>query len=355
MIPVTHSIEDLPEEHPSVSLKRKLIGTLIRNLKDLQKTRIIQGNRMVAALRHLLPETEQESKASKKARIHELTDEEKKSLEEKRSSMIFDLVRADYDTYIGIKNKITSKSAFDKQAQHMKHIKSFEEMLIVAAYANIQALEDMVDKSLSDALDGHPLWEIVKKKSKFYAGIGPKTIGMLVAYVDIRKATYATNLFAYIGLDVVHEADGTVRGRGRYKEHLVERTMIGPDGKEITYKGISFNPTLKTMLVGVTSGSMIRLGAPSARNNNTPSHWYELYKNYKHRITCREQALAQAAEARGDEEFKPRRPAHIEKMARRYITKKVLAALHADWRKAEGLPVYPSYEEGILGLKHHED
>lgn len=350
MIPVHHNVADVTPEHPVVTKKKTAIANLIRTLQSMQRERIRQGNRLVATLRYLLPEEEQESKLSKKARIGELTPDEKQKLQEKVSSQIMELVREDYSKYISSKGKITGKATFDKYVAHMKYVKTFEEMLLVASYENALAAEELLNKNLGDALDGHPLWEIVKNDKEFYKGIGPKTIGILIAYLDIRKATYVTNLYKYIGLDVVVGEDGVARGRSRRKEHLVMRTTTDQDGNETSHMGLSFNPAVKTMLVGVTIGSIIRAGAPSSRNGNVPSHWYKVYTDYKHRITCREQATAAA-----DPDYVPRTPGHLENMTRRYVIKKVLEALHKAWREYEQLPVYFSYAEGILRLKHHTD
>ncbi|HXQ37160.1 MAG TPA: transposase, partial [Anaerolineales bacterium] len=143
-------------------------------------------------------------------------------------------------------------------------------------------------------------------------GIGPAMAGVIVSEIDIHKAEYPSSICAYAGLDVVavveyqkKRADGkvaTIRlnldqasasdeleqrgdgfyyqgkkclmttvGRSRREESLVDRTYVKKtyvneygekiEGEEGTRKSISFNPFLKTKLLGVAAGSMIKAGA----------------------------------------------------------------------------------------------
>jgi hypothetical protein len=54
-------------------------------------------------------------------------------------------------------------------------------------------------------------------------------------------------------LDVVGD-----KGRSRIKEHLVDQTYIDAEGNEQTKKGISFNPFMKTKLIGVLGSSFVK-------------------------------------------------------------------------------------------------
>ncbi len=119
-------------------------------------------------------------------------------------------------------------------------------------------------------------------------------------------------------------------GRSRRKEHLVDVKYTDKDGKEKIRKGITFNPFLKTKLVGVLGTCFLR---------SRGCQYRKCYDDYKHRLE--------------------NHPKHIEKskghrhnMAIRYMVKIFLIDLYSHWRKLEKLPVHPPYHEAKLGLKH---
>jgi hypothetical protein len=119
------------------------------------------------------------------------------------------------------------------------------------------------------------------------------------------------------------------KGRSRIKEHLVDSTYIDADGKEQTKKGISFNPFLKTKLIGVLGSSFVKTKGP----------YRDIYDNYKHRIT---HMPAHSEKSK----------AHLNNMAIRYTVKRFLTDLYVAWRKLEGLPVADEYSKGKLGINH---
>ena len=118
-------------------------------------------------------------------------------------------------------------------------------------------------------------------------------------------------------------------GRSRKKEHLVDQTYTDKDGKVQTKKGISFNPFLKTKLIGVLGSSFVK----------TNGEYRDIYDNYKNRIS---NMPAHAEKSKG----------HLNNMAIRYTVKRFLVDLHRHWRTIEGLPVPSEYSEGKLGMKH---
>ena len=147
---------------------------------------------------------------------------------------------------------------------------------------------------------------------------------VVISQFDIHKAEYPSSLHAYAGLDVVNG-----KGRSRQKEHLVDQTYLDAQGKEQTKKGISFNPFVKTKLVGVLGSSFIKSGGP----------YREVYDNYKHRL---QHMPAHAEKSKG----------HIHNMSVRYMVKRFLTDLYKVWRELEGLPVAPEYSEAKLGIVH---
>ena len=147
---------------------------------------------------------------------------------------------------------------------------------------------------------------------------------VIISGFDIHKAEYPSSLWAYAGLDVVGD-----KGRSRIKEHLVDQTYIDAEGNEQIKKGISFNPFMKTKLIGVLGSSFVK----------TNGVYREVYDNYKHRI----QHMPVHAE---------KTKAHINNMAIRYTVKRFLVDLYTVWRKLECLPVADEYSKAKLGINH---
>lgn len=200
-------------------------------------------------------------------------------------------------------------------------ISRYSELVLVAQYVNLVEAEETAFKQLKYALDEFPIWTEFLKDVK---GIGPTMGAVVIASFDIHKAQYPSSLHAYAGLDVVNG-----EGRSRKKEHLVDQTYIDADGKEQTKKGISFNPFVKTKLVGVLGSSFVK----------TKGVYRDIYDNYKHRIT---NMPAHAEKTK----------AHINNMAIRYTVKRFLVDLYVEWRKLEGLPVAEEYSKAKLGINH---
>jgi hypothetical protein len=220
----------------------------------------------------------------------------------------------------------------------------FLEWNMMAEYRKLILAEDSAKKDMENCLQKFRIWTEWLGNIK---GVGPTIGAVIVSTIDIHKADTPASIWAYAGLDVViinndTEQDG--RGRGRYKEHLVEYDYIAKDGSTKQKVGITFNPQLKTKLVGVLADIMIKQRTPKYR---------EEYDNYKARITEREVVLTQQAAERGDTDFKPRTPAHLHRMALRYMIKRFLVTLYYEWRTIEGLEVTEEYGVRKLGLVHH--
>lgn len=119
-------------------------------------------------------------------------------------------------------------------------------------------------------------------------------------------------------------------GRSRKAHHLVEREYTNKEGELAVKKSISFNPWLKTKLLGVLVPSFLRAGNEKYRL---------VYDNYKHRIEH-------------SDKYREDTKGHRHAMAIRYTAKIFLSDLYNAWRTLEGLPVAPTYHEGKLGHKH---
>lgn len=202
-------------------------------------------------------------------------------------------------------------------------IDTYTELCLIAEYVELDDQEKKHFRRLTSVLEDFPIYNEFLEQVK---GVGPAMAGVIISEIDISKARHPSSLWKYAGLDVA--SDG--RGRTRKAEHLVERDYINKEGEPAKRNGITFNPFLKTKLVGVLASSFLRA---------SPNKYRDVYDGYKNRLE--------------------QHPAHIEKskgqrhnMAMRYMIKMFLIDLYSKWRALEGLPVSVPYHEAKLGLRH---
>lgn len=135
----------------------------------------------------------------------------------------------------------------------------------------------------------------------------------VISYFDIDKARHPSCFWKYAGLDVV---DG--KGRNRSSAMLVDREYVNGSGEVTKAKGLSYNPFVKTKMLGVLATGFLR---------KPGCHYEQVYRDYRARIEQREDL--EGATARKH------------RMALRYCAKMSLRDMWAVWRKLEG------YEVGI--------
>jgi hypothetical protein len=204
-------------------------------------------------------------------------------------------------------------------------ISTYTELALVAQFIDLETSEKAHFKRLGKIVEQHPLWDVFLRQVK---GIGAAMAGVILSEIDITKARYASSLWKYSGLDVA----GDGRGRSRKQEHLTEYEYTDKEGEIKTRRGITFNPFLKTKLVGVLGSCLLRAG---------DSPYSRIYREYKHRLENHE---AHAEKTKG----------HRHNMAVRYMVKMFLKDLYVAWRELEGLPVHAPYQEAKLGHRHGE-
>lgn len=291
-------------------MQNQVIRASVRSLYDQQKLRIQNGNRIVAAFRVKLgiaPGAAEETTG----------DEEQDMLKELRSEFkrITD----------GVK-RVTKSITIDSPL-----ITSLAELQMIEAYERMLESESIHEKVIQNELISENIY-----KYWLYGvrGVGPLMAGVIVSEIDIAKCNSISALWAYAGLDVVVSKDETTgeqreEGRCRKVHHLVQKTYTNRAGETVETRGITFNPFLKTKLVGVLADVFIKLGGP----------YRDIYDGYKHRL---ENHPKHKAKTKG----------HRHNMAKRYMIKEFLADLWTHWRELEGLPVRSRYNEEKLGLVH---
>lgn len=128
----------------------------------------------------------------------------------------------------------------------------------------------------------------------------------------------------YVG-DVVVSQHGRKMGDTEMVEY------VDANGNRKLKRSITYNPFVKTKLMGVLTGCLIKAKDPV---------YSKIYYDYKARLD-------------NSPRYEGYTPAHKNMMAQRYMIKQFLRNLHTEWRHLEGLPIYEPYEVEKLGNKPH--
>ena len=283
------------------------IRVMVRGAYDIQKLRIQMGNRIVA---------------NWKAKLGQAPSATEETLDEAEKNLL-DNLRESYKKLADGVATLPRQSTFKGD----ELISTYTELVLIDQYIGLEKQEATQFSRLGNVLKDFPIY------NEFLVnvyGIGPAMAGVILSEINIHAAEYPSSLWKYAGLDVA----GDGQGRSRRKVHLVESTYIDADGVEQTKNGISFNPFLKTKLVGVLGSSFIKQSAAKCQ-------YRKIYDDYKHRL---ENSPAHADKSKG----------HRHNMAVRYAVKRFLADLYVAWRTLEGLPVANEYSVDKLGIVHHK-
>ena len=321
-------------------------------------------------------DTEDEDKAGS-------TPEERKLLKKSKSiaKTLFTMLNKEYALLTDKRKRIPSKDEFtamllDKTSplQGMLLIDSFSEFALATQYVELKKQEESGLRRLEGILEEFPVYTEFLKDIK---GCGNLMSAVIVSYLDPYKAPYVSSFWAFCGLDVVQGskdakgkwvAQGTSyagatwsEGRGRYEYHLVDRQYTDAAGREKTRRGTRYDPFVKTKLLGVLAGCLIK-----AKNEQ----YRKIYDDYKHRLENHERYGTQndkKVDEERNERFKqltpgwdksknPKfmitSPGRRNRMALRYMIKLLLRDLYVKWRALENLEVKPSYQEAKLGHAH---
>lgn len=294
------------------SIKKELIRTQVRGVYALQKLRIQMGNRLVGNIKTRDMGIEPSVKEDEK------TDEEDKKF--------LKILRTDYKKIMdGLKTLPTPKKFVATGL-----ISDYAFLALFDQYIQMEVTEDRQFRLLEHVLSTFPIYSTWLAK---VMGIGPALGGVIVSEIDIHRAKYPSSLWKYAGLDVVRQPEGQMVGRSRKTESLVKVTYIDAEGEEAERNSITFNPFLKTKLIGVMGSSFLRVGPEK-------SSYARIYYEYKHRLENRP-------------DLSEHSKGHIHNMSTRYMIKIFLRDLYVIWKGIEGLPIASEYSEGKLGIPPH--
>lgn len=220
--------------------------------------------------------------------------------------------------------------------------------------AELQMYEEHAFKDVVDHLNTIPFYVEVLSDKVTYRGLGATMAAVILSSFDIYREDTVSKMWSFAGLKplparrckqchtvVVEERDGSAvlgwtHGKGMYVENCALRRAALPE--EMTYlsgksqrpeagKKLPYNAWLRTKLIGVLAGCLIKSG----------SLWRKFYDDYKHRLQ---------SEKRGTSD------GHRDAMAKRYMVKMLLVDIHKKWRTHLGLPVRGTYQEEYLNHRH---
>ena len=332
--------------------ERDQLRTIVRGAYDVQKLRIQMGNRIVGNF---------------KAKLGQEPGEKEETIDEKGKDILANLRAA-------FKKLTDGVATFPRRASFKggEVISTYTELCLIAQYFELEKAETDHFKRLGSILKDYAIWNDFLDGVK---GVGPAMGGVIVSEFDIHKARYPSSLWAYAGLDV--GPDGM--GRSKKKEHLRKVEYKDRDGKPAVRDGITFNPFLKTKLVGVLASSFLKALSWSAVDAETweftpedhrrlkidkktgeeikqaitdESPYRKVYYDYKHRLESHAKWGAHRDEEKNDKGHKVTSKGRRHNMAMRYMIKMFLIDLYKAWRALENLPVSPPYHEAKLGHKH---
>jgi len=291
-------------EPPEILSPRAALRMLVRGHYDLQKLRIQIGNRIVGNFK------------AKLGVAPGVTEEE--ALDEEAKDILKQLRREYQRITDGL---VGRRQPHPAALQGNPLISSKTEFALIESYIYTLRAEESTNAAILGEVKTFPIatWMLSVR------GLGHLISAVLISEIEIDKARYVSSLWRYAGLDVA--SDG--QGRSRRRDHLVKVTFTDKYGDKRERDSITFNPFLKTKLIGVLAPCFMRAASP----------YGEIYHQYKNRL---EHHPVHKDKIKG----------HRHNMALRYMIKMFLKDLYVEWRQIEGLPVEPTYAEAKLGLVH---
>lgn len=310
------------------------IFQLVKMKYDLQKLRIATGNRLCASFNIQLgqqPSTPQQ----------DMPDESQKLLKK---------LTAEYDriTDAMIENKASVNKVIKELSEELDWVRSKLDYDLISEYVSLLEVEKRNIASMKKLVREHPLYDAFFNTEQC-KGIGEETAAACIALFDVYKARHAASFWKYAGLNPVKRVnkDGEVVIEGNSKKYTEEFEYTNPSTGEVKKKrGITYNPELKTILLGVTAGNIIKCCIRKEKDedgeftgNIIASGYAVQYMDYKNR---KKQQHPEWSDG------------HIHNVAKRWMIRNFVRDLWVAWRTVEGLPVTVPYEQEFLGKAPHK-
>jgi len=254
------------------------------------------------------------------------------------NSTIKALVQTMYDyqnNRIRTANRLSLRKDGTKQNKDEAIIEKTELPIINIVLGQSKNLEHRIFLEIQHELKNWPIYNDWIKDVK---GCGPATAAVLIATIDIHKATTVSKIWQYAGLNPSFVKGKKIRSEDGKRVLYETEELVR--GDRLTAGFVApYNSFLKSKLLGVLADCFIKSKSPYA----------EFYYNMKKRLANSEKPV----NGNSDKMWKDEKPIHREKAAKRYMIKMFLRDLYVAWRTLEGLEVRVPYEEQYLGIVHH--
>lgn len=338
----------------------KSLKAVVNSKYDLQKLRIMTGGRIFANFTARMGLEPQDSSKQDKdiAKLMNIVTDDFRLITEAMANTIFtdtlktnmsrkglnvDTILYHHPELLNSSSKAISTAL--TTAGHKGIITNETDFTMARTYIQLKNEEVILDKQIAKMIHDYPLWH------NFLAGVrgcGPVMAACILSRIDISKSPTVLSLWKFCGLDVA--PDG--RGRGKHIEHLVDRIYLDKDGVEKTKKSITYDPWLKSKLMGVQAG-LFMIQNPEYKR---------IYDDIRFRLESDvERASAMRIKMKnkspvlkkdGSPEMVPEFPlARINAMSQRYMIKMYLMDMWIHWRAMSGFPLKTPYSMEKLNLQ----
>lgn len=274
------------------------------------------------------------------------------------------MVRTMYD-YQDMRLRTASRLRLNKDdltvdIEHMDDAEISEKDYDTVEFVKIATskIEKRLAKDIEKILKKEPVYNEFFKKVR---GCGPLMSAACLSEFDVYKSETVSKMWQFAGLN-----SGEVRGKKIIK--ITKKTDMSQIIREyenqkgekcgITLTGelvrgdkktpgfvAPFNSWLRTKLIGVLAGGMIK-----AQNGDTGLNYaLDYYYPYKTRLEQSEKEVMHKGEMTP---WKDVSKGHRDNAAKRYMIKMFIKDLYVAWRTLEGLEVRAPYQEEYLGHKH---
>ncbi|NDQ58556.1 MAG: hypothetical protein GZ088_15930 [Acidipila sp.] len=253
------SVNEIPGEAVVHEDMRGILRAIVRGTYDLQKLRIQIGNRIVGNFRIKL------GQRPGKPASEELDADGKK---------IIETFKEDYKKMMdGLLGTISYK-----KFRASGVISSYAEFTLLEQYMALEKQEEVGFGRLGSILTGYPIF------TQFLSGVlgcGPRMSGVIISEFNPEDYYWTADKNGVIKNRVSPEAEGAKKhtlspssfwkyaglavmpdglGQSRLAEHLIDLKYYDAKNKVTERKSITFNPWLKTKLIGVLAPSFIKAG-----------------------------------------------------------------------------------------------
>lgn len=316
-------------------MDKYIIRDVLDALYDMQKLRIASGNRLYQIFKD---KSDADSTIKDEIEKEKQKETDSEEVLDAKANEILKTVNSEYKelTAYMVDNNKTIASAL-KKIETIK-ILTKTDYSMVKAYNLLLESEESYKKVLTDNIKDHPVYVGFLANVK---GCGPMMSANILAYLDPYKARHASSFRKYAGLDVVAtkdkdgnpvlDSEGNMVTHGRKMGDTEDYEYTDKNGNKAIKKGLTYNPKLKSKLIGVLASGMIKAKDPV---------YTKIYYDYKLRLENHPKHREKSA-------------AHRNNMALRYMIQKFLSNLWVYWRELEGLEVTLPYEVDKLGMRPH--